>query len=144
MSVEKIRLREFSFDDDYSRVLKLWEGIETGMTVGRSDAPDEIRKKIQRDPDLFLVAEQDEKIIGSVIGAFDGRRGMVYHLAVDQGFRKQGIGGLLLTEVEKRLQAKGCLKCYLLVVSDNVNAMQFYEENGWREMKNDRIFAKEF
>ncbi|HNK63318.1 MAG TPA: GNAT family N-acetyltransferase [Anaerolineales bacterium] len=144
MSVEEIRLREFSFDDDYSRVLKLWEGIETGMAVGRSDTPDEIRKKIQRDPDLFLVAEQDEKIIGSVIGAFDGRRGMVYHLAVDQGFRKQGIGGLLLTEVEKRLQAKGCLKCYLLVVSDNVNAMQFYEENGWREMKNDRIFAKEF
>ena len=50
--------------------------------MGRSDTLAEITKKVQRDPDLFLVAEADGRLIGSVIGGFDGRRGMIYHLAV--------------------------------------------------------------
>ncbi|MDP1547640.1 MAG: GNAT family N-acetyltransferase [Anaerolineales bacterium] len=137
-------VREISFDEDYSRILNLWQGIETGMNVGRSDTPEEIKKKLQRDPDLFLVAEHDGEIIGSVIGAFDGRRGMIYHLAVHRDFRGQGVGAALLTEVEQRLQAKGCLKCLLHVFADNSEAIQFYRERGWREQKEDIVFSKEF
>lgn len=138
------QIREFIFDTDYDRVLSLWKHIETGMTVGRSDTPEEIKKKLERDPDLFLVAERQDEIIGAIIGGFDGRRGMVYHLAVEQKHRKQGIGAALLAEVEKRLQAKGCLKVYLLVLDDNASAMHFYEECGWRHSKHDLVFAKEF
>ena len=53
----------------------------------RSDTLDEISKKIIRDPNLFLVAEQKGVIIGAVIGGFDGRRGLVYHLAVAEKHR---------------------------------------------------------
>ena len=137
-------IREFHFPDDYDRILKLWESIEVGMRVGRSDTPEEIQKKLKRDPDLFLVAEQNEEIVGTVIGGYDGRRGMIYHLAVHESIRAQGVGTLLLNEVEKRLQAKGCVKCYLLVFGDNAPAIQFYENRGWYEMKEDRIFGKEF
>jgi ribosomal protein S18 acetylase RimI-like enzyme len=112
--------------------------------VGRSDAPEEIQKKLQRDPDLFLVAEENHEIIGTIIGGFDGRRGMIYHLAVQANLRGQGIGTALLKEVEQRLQARGCKKCYLLVTVENTDAVQFYEQQNWREMKNDRIFGKEF
>ena len=49
-----------------------------------------------------------------------------------------------MNEVEKRLQAKGCVKCYLLVLADNENAIRFYENHDWHEMKEDRIFGKEF
>ena len=139
-----MNIREFRFPNDYARTLKLWESIEVGMHVGRSDTPDEIQKKLNRDPDLFLVAELNEDIVGTVIGGYDGRRGMIYHLAVHETIREQGVGALLLNEVEKRLQAKGCIKCYLLVFADNVHAIQFYENRGWREMKEDRIFGKEF
>ncbi|MBI5951719.1 MAG: GNAT family N-acetyltransferase [Chloroflexi bacterium] len=139
-----MKIREFRFPDDYPPTLKLWQGIETGVKVGRSDSLEEIEKKIQRDPDLFLLAEADGEIIGTVIGGYDGRRGMVYHLAVRQDFRKQGVGDLLLSEVEKRLQDKGCVKCYLLIVADNHNAARFYEHRGWSEMIGNRIFGKEF
>lgn len=137
-------IREISFDVDYPLVLQLWQGIETGMNVGRSDTPEEIKKKLQRDPDLFLVAERDNQIIGSVIGAFDGRRGMIYHLAVQREFRGQGVGAALITEVEKRLQAKGCLKCLLHVFVDNTEAIQFYKDRGWRQQTEDVVFSKEF
>ncbi len=144
MSSSEVQLREFSFDEDYEAVLKLWQSIEAGMAVGRSDTPSEVKKKLERDPDLFLVAELGDAIIGTVIGGFDGRRGMVYHLAVQMEFRKIGVGAQLLAEVEKRLQAKGCLRCYLLVLDDNADAIRLYENNGWIEMKHDRIFGKDF
>jgi ribosomal protein S18 acetylase RimI-like enzyme len=139
-----MNIREFRFPNDYAPTLKLWESIETGVKVGRSDTFEEIQKKIQRDPDLFLLAERDGEIVGTVIGGYDGRRGMIYHLAVHQNFRKKGVGDLLLSEVEKRLQAKGCVKCYLLVFADNTRAIRFYENRGWFEMAEDKIFAKEF
>jgi ribosomal protein S18 acetylase RimI-like enzyme len=137
-------IREFNFDADYDRVLNLWHSIEVGMHVGPSDTPEEIKKKLERDPDLFLVSEVQNKIIGTIIGAFDGRRGMIYHLAVHNDFRRQGVGQAMLSEVEKRLQAKGCLKCLLVVLDDNHGAMRFYEECGWNLVPQDRIFAKVF
>ena len=121
-----MNIREFCFPDDYDGALKLWGSMEVGVQVGRSDTPEEIQRKLQRDPDLFLIAEANNVIIGTIIGGFDGRRGMIYHLAVQSNFREQGIGSLLLAEVEKRLKAKGCRKCYLLVTADNTGAAHFY------------------
>jgi ribosomal protein S18 acetylase RimI-like enzyme len=136
-------IREFRFPGDYEYAVQLWHGMEDGITVGRSDGIEEIEKKLQRDPDLFLVAEWNGRMIGTIMGGYDGRRGMVYHLAVRPEFRKQGVASLLLEEVERRLKDKGCIKCYLLVFADNLDAARFYENRGWREMKEDRIFGKE-
>lgn len=137
-------IREFSFLNDYEHIVELWRGIEKGMNVGRSDVPQEIQKKLERDPDLFLVAEVNQEIIGTIIGAFDGRRGMIYHLAVHKNFRSQGVGAMLLAEVEQRLQAKGCLKCLLHVLDDNTEAIHFYKNKGWRHAAEDVVFVKEF
>ena len=103
----------------------------------------EIEKKITRDPDLFLVAESDGSIIGSVIGGYDGRRGLIYHLAVAAAFRGQGIGSRLMDEVESRLRAKGCLKCYLLVTHDNTEVEDYYQQRGWQHMDYVHLYGKE-
>ena len=138
-----IKFREFCFPSDYESVYQLWESIEKGVHIGRSDTSAEIEKKIARDPDLFIVAESDGAIIGSVIGGFDGRRGLIYHLAVAAAFRGMGIGSRLMDEVEARLRAKGCLKCYLLVTNDNPEAEGYYQHRGWQPMDSIRLFGKE-
>jgi ribosomal protein S18 acetylase RimI-like enzyme len=138
-----IRIREFCFPADYEPVFALWKRIERGVHTGRSDTPAEIEKKLTRDPDLFLVAEADGRIIGSVIGGYDGRRGLVYHLAVDRAFRGLGIGSRLMDELESRLRAKGCLKCYLLVTADNPEAEVYYQQRGWQHMDSVRLYGKE-
>ena len=138
-----IKFREFRFPTDYEAVYQLWKSIEKGVHVGRSDTLDEIGKKFGRDPELFLVAESDGAIIGSVIGGFDGRRGLIYHLAVAASFRGMGIGSRLMDEVEARLRAKGCLKCYLLVTMDNPEAEGYYQRRGWQLMDTIHLLGKE-
>jgi len=141
--VASVQIREFRFPADYENVYKLWETIEKGVRVSRSDSRDEIEKKIARDPDLFLVAESDGLIVGSVIGGFDGRRGLVYHFAVASEFRGMGTGSRLMDELESRLRSKGCLKCYLLVASDNPEVEPYYQHHGWKRMDDVHIFGKE-
>jgi ribosomal protein S18 acetylase RimI-like enzyme len=138
-----IRIREFRFPEEYKQVYELWESIEKGVHVGRSDTLAEIEKKLSRDPDLFLVAELDGRIVGTVIGGYDGRRGILYHLAVAEPLRGNGIGSLLMDEVVSRLRAKGCLKCYLLVTTDNPEAETYYQRRGWQRMDDVHLYGKE-
>lgn len=130
----KLILREFQYPKDYPQVFDLWKNAGPGIHLRRSDEAEEIAKKIQRDPNLFLLAEMDGSIIGSVLGGFDGRRGMVYHLAVAESFRKHGVGAALMDELEQRMKQKGCIRTYLLVTRDNLDAVRFYENFGWEQM----------
>ena len=139
-----MQLRVFRYPEDFSQVMSLWESIEKGVHTGRSDTPDEIQKKLARDPDLFLVAEDNGQIIGSVIGGYDGRRGLIYHLAVHTSFRGRGVGSRLMDELESRLRAKGCIRCYLLVTTDNEEAMRYYEKRGWERMTSVVPYGKNF
>ena len=138
-----VQIREFEFPSDYEQVIELWQSIEKGVHLGRSDTLTEIEKKISRDPDLFLVAESDGNVIGAVMGGFDGRRGLIYHLAVTSSFRGRGIGSCLMKEVEARLRAKGCLKCYLMVTLDNIEVADYYGQLGWRPMDQVHLYGKE-
>jgi len=115
-------------------VIALWNNAGPGIHVRRSDAKEEIAKKLHRDPDLFLVAEVGDQIVGTVLGGFDGRRGMVYHLAVAHSFRKKGVGAELMSELEKRMKHKGCIRTYLLVTRDNLDAIRFYKSQNWESM----------
>lgn len=129
-----MQIREFRYPEDYPQVESLWASMAKGVNLGRSDTPEEIQKKIAQDPGLFIVAEENGQIIGTVIGGFDGRRGLIYHLAVTTSFRGQGVGSRLMREIESRLRAKGCIRCYLLVTTDNNKAMRYYEKRGWERM----------
>lgn len=137
-----IFIRNFRFPDDYEPVYQLWAQAGDGIHLRKSDEPEEIQKKLARDADLFLVAENDGEIIGAVLGGFDGRRGLMYHLAVSKDHRKNGIGSMLVEELEKRLREKGCLRYYLLVTRNNVEAIHFYEHRGWKKM-DEFIFGKD-
>jgi ribosomal protein S18 acetylase RimI-like enzyme len=142
MSEPGLTIRPFVYPDDYPAVYVLWSKAGPGIHVRRSDEAGEIAKKLQRDPDLFLLAELAGRLVGTVLGGFDGRRGMVYHLAVAELYRQRGIGSALMEELERRLRQKGCLRYYLLVTNENLDAMHFYEARGWEEMDL-HIYAKD-
>jgi ribosomal protein S18 acetylase RimI-like enzyme len=141
-TTQNILIRPLNFPEDYDEVYALWENAGAGIHLRVSDELDEIRKKIERAPNLFLVAQAGDSIIGTVLGGFDGRRGMMYHLAVSQTYRRKGIASLLVDALEEKLKEKGCIRYYLLVTKDNQEAISFYEKRGWENMDDLHIFAK--
>lgn len=124
---------------DHQAVHDLWRGAGPGVNLRPSDTAPEVAKKLTRDPDLFLVAELQGAVMGVIMGAWDGRRGWLHHLAVAPSARRLGVASALVTEVEERLRAKGCLKVNLLMFDGNDGALALYEQLGYSRM--DHIIA---
>src|SRR5688500_12314289 len=96
----RAEIREYR-GDDLQAVQALWREAFGGLKP--EDQADAVARLIARDPGALLVAEQDGRIVGAVVAAFDGRRGHVYRLAVDPRNRRQGVGAALLARGEARL-----------------------------------------
>ena len=116
MAGSRLQIREFQLGD-YEEVVELWKAC--GIILRPGDELDGIKLKLQRDQDLFLVAENDQQILGVVLGAWDGRRGWINHLAVRSGHRRSGVGKALVRELERRLAKKGALKVNAQIYKSN-------------------------
>lgn len=116
---------------DEEAVLELWE--QAGINRPWLDLKAEIAAKRRRDRSLFLVAAEAEEIVGAVMGAFDGRRGWVYHLAIQPNRQRRGIGASLMRELERRMQNLGITKINLQVRADNCGVIGFYERMGYKD-----------
>jgi len=123
-----MKIREFKIDE-YLEVRDLWQ--TAGLIFRPGDELEDVKLKLTRDPDLFLVAEQDDEIVGSVIGGWDGRRGWIYHLAVKPQHQRMRIGADLVREVEKRLLAKGAKKVNAQVYKWNERSSEFFKAIGY-------------
>ena len=123
-----MRVREFRIED-YDAVVALWQA--TRLLVGRTEDRDGLRKKLERDPDLFLVAQDGDRVVGVIMGTYDGRRGWINRLAVAPDQQGTGLGSTLVAAVEERLKAKGCLKVNLHVEPSNAGVQQFYKRLGY-------------
>ncbi len=122
-------IRTFTLDD-YERVARLW-GV-AGLPPKRGDDLASVRHKLERDPDLFVVAVEGTEIVGAAMGAYDGRRGSVYRVSVHPDHRRRGVGTAMMAEIETRLAAKGCIQVNLLVEAGNTEALAFYDRSGYR------------
>lgn len=124
----KMKIREFTMKD-YDRMWQLWRLCH--IPLAESDSPERTAEKLKRDPDLFLVAEMNEAIMGVVMGSWDGRLAWIYNQAVDPCCRRMGVGSQLMSEIERRLQAKGATRINLLIEKTNLEAEDFYQSSGF-------------
>ncbi|MBA4493831.1 GNAT family acetyltransferase [Paenactinomyces guangxiensis] len=125
---------------DYDSVIDLWK--RAGIILSRSDTIQGLEKKLDRDPELFFVAEEEGRIIGVVMGCYDGRRGWINHLAVDPEYQGRCIGQEIIQELEKRFRKLGCEKVNLLIEMHNSSVQGFYEKMGFK--KDELIFMEKW
>lgn len=95
-------------------------------------------------PGLFIVAEDGGEIVGYVIGElreimFSGvshrsKVGHILNIAVDEGWRKRGVGTLLMEEIEGRFGRMDASKVTLEVRESNSTAQSFYQGRGFNEI----------
>jgi ribosomal protein S18 acetylase RimI-like enzyme len=89
------------------------------------------RTEIKVSPDLFLVGEQDGKVIATAMGGYDGHRGWVNYLAVHPDYRRKSYGKMMMQAIEEKLMALGCPKLNLQVRATNLAVIGFYEKIGY-------------
>ncbi|MCI4349200.1 MAG: GNAT family acetyltransferase [Thermoplasmata archaeon] len=126
---DPVRVRRFE-STDFGEVVRIWKAA--GLELGPSDTLPEIARALRRDPDLFLVAERRGRLVGAVLGRFDGRRGWVNHLAVRPDEQTLGTGSRLVRRLESALRSRGCRKVNLHVLPANLAALAFYQHLGYR------------
>lgn len=117
-------------NNDENQVVLLWKRVFP-ITLPHHDPRLSISRKLKVDPDLFLVAIDNDKIIGTAMGGWDGHRGWVYSVSVDPQARRKGIGTRLLHEIEIRLVRRDCPKVNLQILESNSEVVKFYEKNGY-------------
>ncbi len=135
-----MEIRNF-IPDDYEDVYDLWK--KCNLHLGKSDSREEIEKFLKLNPNTSLVGIIDGKIIGCVLGGFDGRRGLIHHLAVDNSFRKMGYGRQLINALEKIFTEMGVVKLSFWVTNDNLSVVNFYEHLGYK-LRNDIVTMSKF
>ena len=123
MRIEKFKI------EYYDEVVKLW--IKAGIGVGSSDTIDEVSRVLNRNPDLFLIGKEEEKIVAVVIGAFDGRRGYVHHLAVDPDYQNKGFGKIIMKALIEQFRRGNIHKVHLFIEKSNKRVVEFYNNLGW-------------
>jgi ribosomal protein S18 acetylase RimI-like enzyme len=117
---------------DYPGAFSLWQSLP-GLGLSGADEKVQIHKFLDKNADTCFVAVDQDKIIGTVLGGNDGRRGYIYHLAVDQNYQKAGLGKSLVEQCLSRLRAAGLQKCHIFVISDNSEGIRFWERIGWTQ-----------
>ena len=76
---------------------------------------------------LLLVATINGRIVGSVIGGWDGWRGNIYRLAVAPEHRRKGVARRLIVEISAALFDKGAEILSALIEHEHQWAIDFWE-----------------
>jgi N-acetylglutamate synthase len=129
---EKIQTREFSIED-YDATLQLWQRVE-GLEVAEGDDKEGVAQFVARNPGLSRVAIDEGKLVGVVMCGHDGRRGHIYHLAVDNAYRRYGLGKRLVQECLDGLRQTGVVRAIILVADNNVGGAEFWKRSGWEDI----------
>lgn len=118
-------------DADAPGVISLWDDVFRDDPP-RNEPAGMIRRKRAVQPELFLVAVEGARVIGTVLAGFDGVRGWIHHLAVLPSMRRRGVATRLMQAAEIGLASLGCPKVNLQVRAANAEAVAFYRRLGYQ------------
>ena len=128
MTESPLLIRPFQTEDE-DALVALWKMCE--LTVPWNNPHKDIARKLQVQPELFLVGILDSNLIATVMGGYDGHRGWINFLAVHPDFRENGYGQKIMNSVETEIRKMGCPKINLQIRRGNDKITFFYQKLGF-------------
>lgn len=118
---------------DYTDVHALWSRTPGLGLRPIEDSLEGISFYLNRNPKTCFTAWEDGKLVGAILAGHDGRRGYLYHLAVDSAYRRKGIGRQLVEQSLAALSSLGIQKVALVAFTYNQNGNVFWEKMGFSQ-----------
>ena len=125
-----VEIRPFGPGDEEA-VVGLW--TECGLVVAWNDPVRDIRRKLEGQPELFLVVCSGGRIVATVAAGYEGHRGWINYLGVLPEHRRGGIGRRMMDVAEGRLRAAGRPKVNLQVRRGNAGVIAFHRRIGFEK-----------
>ena len=119
--------------EDYEGVYALSKKIKGFGIRSIDDSKEGVARFLKRNPTTSVVAEKDGRIVGSILCGHDGRRGCLYHVCVDEDYRRHGIGKRMVVFAMKALKEEKINKVSLIAFTENDIGNAFWNTIGWTE-----------
>ena len=123
-------IRQFH-TDNREDVIELW--TQCGLVAPQNNPKRDIERKLQVNPEWFLLGELEGKVIATCMAGYEGHRGWINYLAVSPRYRRQGFATRMMQEAERILKDAGCPKINLQIRSSNKDVIAFYEAIGFKK-----------
>ncbi len=118
-------------EGDYEAVHALWMRTPGMGLNSLDDSLEGIVRYLHRNPDTCFVSIDDGRLVGVILSGHDGRRGFIYHMAVDIEKRNKGTGRALVYRALEALRSEGIVKVALVVFERNETGNGFWEHIGF-------------
>lgn len=111
--------------EEAAAVLDLWRHAQAFPSA--TDTLENLQRLCREPGAAFLVATEGGRIVGSVIGGWDGWRGNIYRLAVAPEHRRRGLALALVEAAERWLVDRGARRIAAIVEGKNPLGIGFWD-----------------
>ena len=128
--------------NDYEEIIKLWSRARLPYKPKGRDSKEAIAAQMKANPEFFLGAFEDNRLVGMVIISCDMRKGWLNRLTVDPDYRHCGIAKALIAESEEILKKRGIRVFCALIEDYNTTSKKLFNECGYVEHRDIIYFSK--
>ena len=128
---KQIEIRTLTIKD-YEAMVELWKRVGLPFKPRGRDTKRMIERQMRALPEFFIGAFHEDKLVGVVIGSYDGRmKGWINRLAVDPAYRRQRIAQQLISHVEEALEKRGAAIFGALIETPNEESVRLFQKMGY-------------
>jgi len=128
--------------NDYAEMVRLWNKAKLPFKLKGRDSREAIATQMKANPEFFLGAFEDNRLIGTVIISCDLRKGWINRLAVDPDCRRRGLAKALIAKSEKVLRKYGIRIFCVLIEDYNTVSKKLFKECDYVEGRDIIYFSK--
>jgi ribosomal protein S18 acetylase RimI-like enzyme len=127
---------------DYEAMASLWRRAKLPFRPQGRDSRESIVRQMNLNPDFFIGAFGQDRLIGVAVLSCDMRKGWINRLAVAPECRRKGVARALIAESERTLRTRGVNVFCALIDANNKPSKELFKKCGYVEHNDIVYFSK--